>query len=429
MSSDYWAGACEWARVQESGDSSVLYGAQLFAVACFVCSTVFSGLWLFRWHALKRSNPGLLHYIWRFLGRFLCLSFFCGVFGIAAWVTKVGQINSLVALSQPQQLTNATICQLSILNLPTRVQANKFQAAFRIFYSLEVACLFLYIIFGLDRINEQAQSARSLSLRDVPSESSGSGLSSTQKSGAIRGQQELLPSASRSPSAGSSGSSQAKFSRTRVLQLLFKSGLAFVALCFIVFFISIIIGGFIQTRIVVLLQSAYDDCNRHDFDAQASLSNERSANELFDSILLPSQFTGFLTEFAAAIVVILLYVAGGCLGVSIVGTARRTIESSRVKLRQLQVTIGNQHDAKAASAGAAARPCFCLIPESFYFVVTFCCSVERTARCHDHRERQDAAAGCILLHCCVFVWDSSRICRLLDVRKFAVSKHNVQVPL
>jgi hypothetical protein len=203
-----------------------------------------------------------------------------------------------------------------------------------------------------------------------------------------------------------------------VLQLLFKAGLAFVALCFIVFFISIIIGGFIQTQIVALLQSAYDDCNRHDFDAEASRSNQRSATELFDRVILPSQFSGFLTEFAAAIVVILLYVAGGCLGVSIVGTARRTIESSRVKLRQLQVTIGNQHDAKAASAGAA-RPCFCLIPESFYFVVTFCCSVERAAGCHDHCERQDAAACCILLHCCVFVWDSSRLRRLLDVRKFA----------
>ena len=406
MSSDYWARACESARVQESGDISVLYGAQLFAVACFVCSTGFSGLWLFRWHALKRSNSGLLLSIWRFSGRFLCLSFFCGVFGTAAWVTKVGQINSLVALSQPQQLTNATICQINVLNLPTQIQANKFQAAFRIFYSLEVVCLFLYIVFGLDRISEQAQSAKSLSLRNVSSEASGSGLLSTQRS------------APRSSSAGSTGTSQAKFSRTRVLQLLFKAGLAFVALCFIVFFISIIIGGFIQTRIVALLQSAYDDCNRHDFDAEASRSNQRSATELFDRVILPSQFSGFLTEFAAAIVVILLYVAGGCLGVSIVGTARRTIESSRVKLRQLQVTIGNQHDAKAASAGAA-RPCFCLIPESFYFVVTFCCSVERAAGCHDHCERQDAAACCILLHCCVFVWDSSCVRRLLDVRKFA----------
>lgn len=254
-------------------------------------------------------------------------------------------------------------------------------------------------------------------------------VSSSRRSGVIRGQQELLlpTAASRSSSAGSDGTSQAKFSRTRVLQLLFKAGLAFVALCFVGALVSIITVASIQARIASLYQSAYDECNPDGTLSEASRSLIESADSENRSLISPI-FAGFLTEFAAAIVVILLYVAGGCLGVSIVGTARRTIESSRVKLRQLQVTIGNQHDAKAASAGAA-RPCFCLIPESFYFVVTFCCSVERAAGCHDHCERQDAAACCILLHCCVFVWDSSCVRRLLDLRKFAIQKHNLLIYL
>ena len=237
------------------------------------------------------------------------------------------------------------------------INSNKGQSAFRICYSLEIGCLILSIILGLDRISEHALNAKSLSKetapaqRDVPSDPNVAGRSLTHASnaGAKRGQLELLlPTAASRSSSGRS--SEAESGRTRVLQLLFRAGLAVVAIGFIAAFISIMIAASYSARIGSSYQSAYNECNPDGTKSKASEQLQESVKDVLHS-LLNSIFVGYLCEFVAAIVVILLYVVAGCLGVSILSSARKTIERSLVKLRQLQFI--NAHEAKAASAGAS----------------------------------------------------------------------------
>jgi hypothetical protein len=241
-------------------------------------------------------------------------------------------------------------------------------------YTFEVACLIVSIILGLDRISEQAHSAKILSKENAsasrekcsePKKHSWVPLSesSSRMGRSTADQQELLLPADAAP-VPSSGSSVSKFGRTRALRLVFTAGLAFVALCFTAALISIIFAASVQARAVSLYQSALQDCDSDgSIQSLGNSSNFIDAENLIKAPLMKPIFAGFVSEFGAAIVVILLYVAIGCLGVSIVGTARKTIECSRVKLQQLQSSlmfIGNQNDAKAASAGAV-RSCVCVM--------------------------------------------------------------------
>ena len=346
-----WTAACR--ASQENIDSNILYSSQGLAVACLLCSTVFSGLWLNRWRIVKCSDPELLLSVWRFTGLFLFLSFFSGVFGTAAWISKLIQIpGTMLSL----RADNSTTCQEELM---AAIQLSTGQSAFRICYSLEIGCLILSIILGLDRISEHALNAKSLSKetapaqREVPSDPNVAGRSLTHASnaGAKRGQLELLLPAAASRSS-SGRSSEAESGRTRVLQLLFRAGLAVVAIGFIAAFISIMIAASYSAQIGSLYQSAYNECNPNGTPSEASQKLQNSASGSRDSdSFLNTIFVGYLCEFVAAIVVILLYVVAGCLGVSIVSSARNTIERSLVKLRQLQFI--NAHEAKAASAGAS----------------------------------------------------------------------------
>jgi uncharacterized membrane protein len=344
-----WTTVCR--ASQENIDPNFLYSSQGLAIACLLCSTLFSGLWLNRWRIVKCSDPELLLSVWRFTGHFLFLSFFSGVFGTAAWISKLIQIpGTMLSL----RADNSTTCQEELM---AAIQGNKGQSAFRICYSLEIGCLILSIILGLDRISEHALNAKSLSKqtapaqRELPSDPNVAGRSLTHASnaGAKRGQLELLlPAAASRLSSGRS--SEAESGRTRALQLLFRAGLAVVAIGFIAAFISIMIAASYSAQIGSLYQSAYNECNPNGTPSEASEKLQNSVTGSRDS-QRNSIFVGYLCEFVAAIVVILLYVVAGCLGVSIVSSARNTIERSLVKLRQLQFI--NAHEAKAASAGAS----------------------------------------------------------------------------
>ena len=63
-------------------------------------------------------------------------------------------------------------------------------------------------------------------------------------------------------------------------------------------------------------------------------------------------FAGWIAEFAAGVAVILLYVAVGSLSLSILVSARKTLQASRIKLQQLQNSVLSDRDAQAATAGA-----------------------------------------------------------------------------
>ena len=69
-------------------------------------------------------------------------------------------------------------------------------------------------------------------------------------------------------------------------------------------------------------------------------------------------FAASVCEFVAAVTVIFLYVLIGCLGISVVFRARKTIENSRAKLAQLQFSSGDQRHAGAMTAGRALAVVF-----------------------------------------------------------------------
>ncbi len=101
--------------------------------------------------------------MWRFTGRFLGLSFLSSVLGSAAWLSKLVQVyfSDAYAASSPQGAVNATLDCQRFFALNSRWVG--IQATFRVLYSLEVACLFLSIILGLDRMSEHAHSVKMLS--------------------------------------------------------------------------------------------------------------------------------------------------------------------------------------------------------------------------------------------------------------------------
>jgi hypothetical protein len=203
-----------------------------------------------------------------------------------------------------------------------------------------------------------------------------------------------------------------------MLHLVIKVGLAFVALCCLASSVAVALAASYQAKTgVSFLRVSDAPCS----NATDEVFEQTAA---FNDKLNMARFAGHTCELAAAVVVILLYAAVGCMGFSIVSSARKKIDASRAKLQQLQTTIGSQHEAKAAAAGTAtkialarvsrasarvARVCAC--------VVTPCCSVERAARRHGECQREDAAAGCVLLHRRPRVCNSGRLRRLRYLRQ------------
>jgi hypothetical protein len=357
MSNQRWSDACFAARLDEAGGNtrSLLYGTHSFTIFCFVLGSAFSGFWLNRWRCLKwSSNHELLLSSWRYTGLFLALSFTGCFFGVAAWISKL----TLVYSNTELQILNASpnVTQSCLIELSLLIQGNRSNSAFRIFYSVEFACLFLSILLGLDRISEQALSAKALSRSRSSSSSSfifqqPSLFPMAPQRLALAEQQLIETSQSRSPS----DSRFSSFGKTRVLHLVIKVGLAFVALCCLTLFISVITAAALQASMVSDLERAYRSCDSTGEYSQESRDIHEATSAQHVPPFTKSIFAGFLCELAAAVVVILLYAAVGCMGFSIVSSARKKIDASRAKLQQLQTTIGSQHEAKAAAAGTATK--------------------------------------------------------------------------
>ena len=130
------------------------------------------------------------------------------------------------------------------------------------------------------------------------------------------------------------------------LQLAFKVCLALVALCIVVSILAVATAAVFQARTGSIYLRVSDQCP----NVSAAVLDEASDTY---GILIKARFTSHLSEFCAACVVVVLYVAVGLMGYSIVSSARKKIEASLAKLRHVQASIGSQHEAQAAVAGAA----------------------------------------------------------------------------
>ena len=136
------------------------------------------------------------------------------------------------------------------------------------------------------------------------------------------------------------------FSKVRLLPLVFKTGLALVLLCSVAAAIAVLTAASYGAELVTKFERERDACL-----PDGSLGNATQTAD--QGPLTNAIYAGHLSEFCAACVVIVLYVAVGLMGYSIVSSARKKIEASLAKLRQVQASIGSQHEAQAAVAGAA----------------------------------------------------------------------------
>ncbi len=125
-------------------------------------------------------------------------------------------------------------------------------------------------------------------------------------------------------------------------------------------------------------------------------------------------FAGWIAEFAAGVAVILLYVAVGSLSLSILVSARKTLQASRIKLQQLQSSVLTTSDKQAATAGARRARAAAHVCAPSYVA----CSFDRSAGHCIHDKRQDAAARRLLLSRPPLLHLSSRIFGFDDICKF-----------
>jgi hypothetical protein len=354
-SQQFWSSLCQVARANKrSGEGAfVLYATHGFTALCFAFGIVFSGIWLNRWRRIKRSNAELLQSVWRFTGLFLSLSFATCVFGFAAWISKIVLI--------PTVTTNSSYASLDLSQcrdfLTTEIRGVRSLSAFRISNAFEFSCLFLSILLGVDRISEQALSAKKFSKLNALENSGGDspdprasvGASVGRKGTAVRNQQQplLLMHGSQITS-----SMRPEFSRTRALQLVFKAGVAFVALCFIAALISVVTAALTQANVASDYNDALSFCDGKGNNEDAFKQFDGEIAIKYDGIILKSIFAGWVTEAAAATAIILLYVAVGSLSLSIIVSARKKLEASRSKLQQLRRNLNNDRDVQAATAGA-----------------------------------------------------------------------------
>lgn len=351
MSAQYWSKTCEAALAHEGTkrNETILLGTHGFTVACFIIGIAFTGYWVLRWTIVRRSDPEKLANAWRCLGPFLILSFSCCAFGAAAWISKINLISSQIRLSLMSSSGGIPPCRSSLALLK---QANESQCVYRIAYALEFMCLFLSILISLDRISEQAGSAKGLSRRMLAPLTN----SPPQTSRGARGQAkdnagqdiQLMPITEGSSSPIERRQPSESFDNLRLLQFLFRAGIVVVAFCSLVSLVAVTVAASFQAKTVSAYQRAYDACSSEDTFTEAAIQI------LTDGVtdlkpLLRSICTGHSSEFAAGILVVLLYAAVGALGASIIATARRKIESTLDNLDRVHATIGL--DAAARYAG------------------------------------------------------------------------------
>jgi hypothetical protein len=348
MASEYWSRACSDAYEAESSDETkhVLYGTHGFAIACFACSTAFSCYWLHRWLLVRRSNPQLLDPAWRYLGVFLATCVTSGIFGVAAWISKINNVYYSVAMTSSQ--ANVT-CQ-HFFELFT--QSNQSQSAYRIAYSFEFGALFIAILLSLDRISEHAHGTKNLS-RQSQQHASETTFQPGSAGPSPRSDERLIPISSSGTAAPGKAKSAANSKRHRLwlLQLMFRAGLVFVALCCVSSLASVVTAASLQARFSAGFEDAARACDPSGRFTPLSIQLSDDVQNMNQDPLLRSIFAGHISEFIAATMVILLYVATCSLGVSIIAKARRTIEASLAKLEQVQRKITSHLEAKAVSAG------------------------------------------------------------------------------
>jgi hypothetical protein len=350
MTSEYWSRACIDAYEAESSDQTkyVLYGTHGFAIACFACSTAFSCYWLHRWRLVRRLNPQLLASAWRYLGVFLGTCVTSGIFGVAAWISKISNVYSSIAITSLQ--ANVTCPRYFELF----IQSNQSQSAYRIAYSVEFGALFIAILLSLDRISEHAHGTKNLSTQsqqhasETTFQPGSAGLSP-------RCDEQLITIAAGGTAAPGKSKSAAKSKRHSLwlLHMIFRAGLVFVALCCVSSLASVVTAASIQARYSVGFQDAARACDPSGLFTPLSNQLAVDVENMNRHPLLRSVFAGHISEFIAATSVILLYVATCSIGVSIISKARRTIEASLAKLVQVQRNITSQLEAKAVSAGRA----------------------------------------------------------------------------
>ena len=420
MSTQSWSDACKAARsIPSQRAQSTLYGTHAFTVACFVCGSAFTGLWLNRWRRLKRANPEHLPQMWRLLGHFLSLAFTSCVFGTAAWIAKITFIYNNLGLAAIQSNPDDdSTCQHA---LGFAVRGNQSQSAYRIAYAVEVLCLFLCTLLVLDRISEHAHRSKLMASKKMQRSDHMQALSSPSAAARPipiqRTSEGHRPSLSHSnPRSSLLDLSPVSKGANRALQLIFKAGIAFVALCFLAVLAAVISAAAFGAKLSHDYQRAADACDPDGNYTQAAVTILSATDAANSAPQIQSIFAGYVTEFAAALVVIAMYVAVGCLCATVVRSARTKIDASRAKLVQHQTTVGSHDESKAAVAGAA-RSCCCRVRLDPAATVTLCFSFEHAARCNDHRQFQNAAPGGLLLHRPAGAAAPSSIHRLFGVRK------------
>jgi hypothetical protein len=340
MGSVYWASVCSSAESEEKQGNTLatLYATHAFACCCFVAASVFSGLWLCRWLHAKRLQPQLLQSVWRFMGRFLAFTFTCCIFGIAGWICKVAQVSNSRELAILED-TPEDSCQLLVLS----IRANQFQSAYRILHSVESFCLLFSIIIGLDRIIEHASRTDNMSQRKPSQLLMEFTVSNPHASGKARSREGRL---SQKPLA---------FSRKSALKFVFKSGIIILVMFSFASFISVVAAAAIQKNLAYNMQQSIELCKSNISSTFESIlsENEEYNNNLVE--LMRSIFAGHVAQCAGATMAILLYVAVGSLGYSIVRSARKKIETSRVRLQQLRANMDTRQDSTAAADAGAVR--------------------------------------------------------------------------
>jgi hypothetical protein len=353
MSARYWSKTCEAALAQEGTkhNETILLGTHGFTVACFIIGTAFTGYWVLRWTIIKLSDPEKLANAWRWLGPFLGLSFSCCIFGAAAWISKINLISSQIRLFVIASSGAIPPCRSSSA---LQKQANESQCIYRIAYALEFMCLFLSIVISLDRISEQAGSARALSgrilapLTNSPPPQASRGARGQAKDN-TRQDIQLMPITEDSSSPIERRQpSEHKNGNLRVLQFLIRAGIVVVALCSLVSLVAVTAAASFQAKIVSAYQRAYDTCSSEDTftDEAIQILNDAvtDSKPLSRSICI-----GHSSEFSAGLLVLLLYATVGALGASIVTAARRKIQISLENLDRVHATIGD--DAAVRYAG------------------------------------------------------------------------------
>jgi hypothetical protein len=355
MSKQFWADSCSAALEQLPASSfrNLIYSTHAFTCGCFVAASAFSGLWLCRWLRIKRLQPQLLRSVWRFVGRFLALTFSCCIFGTVGWINKIlgvfGSRGSVSAslYSSEYQLWSCQEFYGFVKEL------NQLQSSYGICHSFESLCLFLSILLGLDRIIEHAYSAGNTVISnavDSPYRSSAKNVFS-QNQPSLRGK----PNTEQLLSTNRSSKSAHVRSGASSLELAFKCAIVIIACSFVVSLFFGILAAAIQAKSATDLRVAIDLCHSNGSFTTASENIYDGVVETTFDTKMRSIFAGHVAQCAGASMVIVLYAAAGSLGYSIVRSARKKIETSRVRLQQLRANMDTRQDSTAAADAGAVR--------------------------------------------------------------------------